>query len=525
MATAKPTLSRRHMQSAAGSRSSSWLGRNKARPTLSQLGVEDKIFYEGNGYVHIRNAFSSAEMDVISGWVNDVSSWEASPDKWIHHYETTSGGEERLARTENIVSYHPGIAQLLMLGAVPTYVADCMGRDVFLYKEKINYKYPGGAGYAAHQDAPAYKQLSNHCTCLISVDDSTTENGCLEFAPKRHKEGLIGLTDDGIIDPSKEAVLDFVPVETRRGDMVIFSSYTPHRSTANRTSTPRKLIYLTYNVQDEGYLRDEYYRHKRATMKTGQVSLIKHFQGVGSSKQQQQQQQQQQLELEDDEVGSQQPSASTAKAADEVGTVGTKAEALATLKELFAEAGDTLYDPVVTQAQHALQSAKLAEAYGAPDDLVAAAFLHDVGHLILDEHSGNDQFLTEDLDHESVGASYLASAFPESVLGPIRLHVPAKRYLCSVDQAYWDGLSTASKRSLEVQGGPFSEADAAAFIAQPFAEEAVQLRRWDDLAKAAGVETEPTDFYLDGVVARILDRDDGDGNDGDGDNERIAASA
>jgi hypothetical protein len=253
------------------------------------MSVEDKFFYESNGYVHLRGVFSPDRMDEIARWVDEVASWERSQDKWLHHYEITGDTgnghpNERLARTENFVSYHAGLAQLLMLGRVPELVSDAMGRDVFLYKEKINYKYPGGAGYNAHQDAPAYKQLSNHATCLISVDDSTVENGCLEFVQKRHKEGLIGLTDGGVIDPAVEAEMDFVPVETRKGDCVIFSSYTPHRSTANRTTNARKLIYLTYNAQNEGYLRDEYYRHKRANMASGRISMINHFQGtdVGS---------------------------------------------------------------------------------------------------------------------------------------------------------------------------------------------------------------------------------------------------
>merc|ERR1712054_742485 len=101
--------------------------------------------------------------------------------------------------------------------------------------------------------------------------------------------------------------------------------------------------------------------------------------------------------------------------------------------------------------------------------MVAAAFLHDVGHLILNEHSGNDVFLEADLEHENAGASYLSSAFPPSVLEPIKLHVPAKRYLCAVDQQYWDGLSDASKRSLEVQGGPFAPEEAETFIKQAYA--------------------------------------------------------
>ena len=87
---------------------------------------------------------------------------------------------------------------------------------MFLYKEKLNWKYPGGAGYAAHQDAPAYAQISQHCTCLLSVDASTVHNGCLEFASGRHEEGFIGLTSDGIVSQEEEDKMEFTPCEVRQ---------------------------------------------------------------------------------------------------------------------------------------------------------------------------------------------------------------------------------------------------------------------------------------------------------------------
>uniref|UniRef100_A0A7S2XD40 HD domain-containing protein n=1 Tax=Lotharella oceanica TaxID=641309 RepID=A0A7S2XD40_9EUKA len=277
--------------------------------------------------------------------------------------------------------------------------------------------------------------------------------------------------------------MDFVPVETQPGDVLVFSSYVPHRSRVNRSPASRRLLYLTYNAAREGYLRDEYYRDKVQRIKSGQLSLIKHFDGVVDSG-----------------VGA--PSSSSKE---EEKAAAAAAVVTGQIYELFDTFGKTMYDPVVTQEEHALQTAALAEASGWGDHLVTAALLHDVGHLLLDEHAGNDSFLESDMCHEEIGAEYLAKHcnFPPSVTEPIRLHVPAKRFLAR-DPVYWEGLSDASKRSLEVQGGTFSDAEAQAFEALPFSAEAAKLREWDDLGKAKGVATPPLRHFVEGAMRRSL---------------------
>lgn len=136
----------------------------------------------------------------------------------------------------------------------------------------------------------------------------------------------------------------------------------------------------------------------------------------------------------------------------------------------------------VSQLAHALQCANWAQAADASDGLVAAALLHDIGHLI---QRPPEEALADSADdlHEARGADYLARWFPEAVTEPIRLHVPAKRYLCATEADYFGRLSEASVQSLALQGGAFDEAEARAFIARPFAEDAVRLRRWDEAAK------------------------------------------
>ena len=150
---------------------------------------------------------------------------------------------------------------------------------------------------------------------------------------------------------------------------------------------------------------------------------------------------------------------------------------------LFDSAGaaDYLGEPV-TQAEHMLQAGALALAADAPDALVAAALLHDVGHF-QGPLTGHDLMNGTDNHHSDTGAAWLAPWFGPAVTEPVRLHVAAKRYLCAVEPAYLQALSPASVHTLAVQGGPFGPADIQRFRAHPHHADAVALRRWDDQAK------------------------------------------
>lgn len=156
---------------------------------------------------------------------------------------------------------------------------------------------------------------------------------------------------------------------------------------------------------------------------------------------------------------------------------------LSKIEEVFEQRGKTLYDDFSSQEEHARVTAHMALKNGAPEHLVVACFLHDIGHLLLDEHAGRGDFLAHDRVHEEVGARFLNRAFPPEVAEVVRLHVGAKRYLCTVDDEYIAGLSEASQRSLELQGGSLSPDETAHWIAQPFAKEAAQLRKWEDEGK------------------------------------------
>ena len=173
------------------------------------------------------------------------------------------------------------------------------------------------------------------------------------------------------------------------------------------------------------------------------------------------------------------------------------AEKARLLIELFRTRGQGHYDELVTQYQHAVQSAHLAKATG-DARLVAAALLHDIGHLF--EDAADDQ---HDLFHEDIGADFLSAFYPESVTEPIRLHVPAKRYLCTVNPAYYEDLSPASRTSFGLQGGMMSEKELAAFRANPYHASAIELRRWDDLAKDTEGAFPEIDTYAQDLVAAL----------------------
>jgi gamma-butyrobetaine dioxygenase len=181
------------------------------------------------------------------------------------------------------------------------------------------------------------------------------------------------------------------------------------------------------------------------------------------------------------------------------------------IAELFAAEGAAGYlgEPV-TLGAHLLQTGALAGAAGAPPALVAAALLHDVGHLRGDdpsadeaELSGEELMAGSDNDHGERGAAWLARWFPPAVTEPVRLHVAAKRYLCTAVPGYLEMLSPASVYTLSLQGGPMTAAAAAEFAAGPYAAAATAVRRWDDAAKDPAADVPGFGWYrplLDGLL-------------------------
>jgi phosphonate degradation associated HDIG domain protein len=174
---------------------------------------------------------------------------------------------------------------------------------------------------------------------------------------------------------------------------------------------------------------------------------------------------------------------------------------LADIERLFEEHGHIEYSGEgVTQLEHALQAAQRAERAGASDELVTAALLHDLGHLLnLQGETPTSRGIDD--QHQYFAIPFIRPLFPAAVIEAIRLHVDAKRALCALEADYYAALSEDSKRSLELQGGVFSRADTDAFMAKPYAGNALKVRRWDDAAKIPGEATPPLAHYLE-IAAR-----------------------
>lgn len=171
------------------------------------------------------------------------------------------------------------------------------------------------------------------------------------------------------------------------------------------------------------------------------------------------------------------------------------------IRRLFEERGGSQYGgEAVTQLEHALQAAMLAEAEGADAAMITAALLHDIGHLLHDLPEDAPKDGVDDV-HEERAHRWLGDHFGPEVTEPIRLHVDAKRYLCAVEPTYRATLSVPSQRSMELQGGAFSAQEAREFASRPYCEQGTRLRRWDDRAKVAGLATPPLDHFLPLVAA------------------------
>lgn len=156
--------------------------------------------------------------------------------------------------------------------------------------------------------------------------------------------------------------------------------------------------------------------------------------------------------------------------------------------------GHRAYGESVTELQHALQCATFAQQAGEPPVVIAAALLHDYGHLC---HNLGEDIADHGVDahHEAIGASLLKDFFTDEIVDAGRLHVTAKRYLCLKESGYYDALSEASQKSLQLQGGPMSEVEAGEFEREPFFELAVRVRRYDDMGKMAEMKTPDLDSF------------------------------
>ena len=235
--------------------------------------------FRADGWV-LTDPFDEATVAALSIWVDEVA---AMDDVGLHHRERTADGVQ-LCRSEDFAVHHEELGRLLFSGALVELASVLLGERAILYKEKINYKLPGGAGFAAHQDAPAYRFVDVHVSCLVAIDAVDTDNGCLEVVSGRHHE-ILPMDDRGCIRADIAEGFDWRAVPMRAGQVLWFDSRTPHRSSANRSARARRALLPTYNAASAGDLRSSYYEQKRSElaasgMTGSRLSLIGDFEGT-----------------------------------------------------------------------------------------------------------------------------------------------------------------------------------------------------------------------------------------------------
>ncbi len=215
--------------------------------------------FERDGWVVLRSVLKPSELAVVVDGVADLARWAEGEGPGLHHFELTDAGPT-LARSEDFVPHHAGLAGFITDGVVLDILEVLFREPALLFKEKINYKHPGGGGFAPHQDATAYRFVDHHISCMVPLDQATLASGCLFMAPG-HTNGTLA-NSNGCIEPSIAETLDWRPVEVEPGDLVFFDSYAPHYSDTNTTERPRRAAYLTYNAASKGEHRSTYYQDK-----------------------------------------------------------------------------------------------------------------------------------------------------------------------------------------------------------------------------------------------------------------------
>ena len=232
-----------------------------------RLTPEQVETFRRDGFVFAPGFYSADEVARITAWTDEVTNWPEEPGRHMVYYEDDlkNPGERVVQRVENFTQYHDGFGDLFLRGRMHEAVGDLLGEDAALFKEKVNYKMPGGDGFKPHQDVQAgwNDYASFYITALVSIDAATLENGCLEVVSGWHDRGLVGNEWAPLTEEMMQG-MEFVAYPTQPGDAMFFDSFAPHQSGPNLTDRSRRVLYVTYNRASEGDHRDRYFADKRA---------------------------------------------------------------------------------------------------------------------------------------------------------------------------------------------------------------------------------------------------------------------
>ena len=234
------------------------------RPLLSDA---QHAHYAARGWVAAPGFFSPAEAAEIAGWTDELTARPEVPGEHMVYWETSlkDPAAKVRQRIEDFCPVHAGFDGLVH-GRLQAASAELLGGPAVLFKDKINFKEPGGAGFEPHQDQQAGWSAfaPMFVTALVTIDPSTLENGCLEMADAPRVAGLIG-EEWTPLTPGQMAAFPMTPVPGEPGDVLFFDSYAPHGSAPNLTEAQRRILYLTYNPAADGDHRRRYFADKRAS--------------------------------------------------------------------------------------------------------------------------------------------------------------------------------------------------------------------------------------------------------------------
>ncbi|KAA8569872.1 hypothetical protein EYC84_002215 [Monilinia fructicola] len=233
--------------------------------TLYTLSSKQRLFYEEHGYLVINDGFTSEEIEKHKIWANLVHDLPLvkEPCGYLQYQEINSKGERVLCRVENFAEEVIGFAGLLRGAKLLGIVNQLANSYMVLFKDKLNYKFAGSGGFAAHVDRAGYGTFSNlkHLSIAIAIDPAHAGNGGMEIVPGSHKMD-IPISADNTLDQAWVDSQEWVPVDLKSGDMLIFGTSFAHRSGPNNSEHDRRVVYATYNRVSDGDNHDAYYRER-----------------------------------------------------------------------------------------------------------------------------------------------------------------------------------------------------------------------------------------------------------------------
>ncbi len=234
--------------------------------TKPYMPLKNMVDFERDGFLVVRHMYDAQEMVQLSSWIDEIAARTPQAGKQMMYYEDSllEKGKKILSRIEKFTEYHEGLKKFIYDQGMTGRAAELLGEPAVLFKEKVNFKLPGGGGFKPHQDIqPGWDDYAPFfISVLVTVDKSTVENGCLELSAGHHKRGLLGKKWEPLTEEELKGV-EFAKYPMEPGDVAFFDCFVPHQSEPNLTNERRRNLYLTFNRLSDGDHREKYYADKR----------------------------------------------------------------------------------------------------------------------------------------------------------------------------------------------------------------------------------------------------------------------